>query len=91
MKTKNHVQCPFCRQVQYPCCKEYLLSSPSYTGSTSNSESHAEEEVHLTVHESCETCEQDNRPMFLKVIGFLVLCACIAIAIYAIVNVTEKN
>lgn len=88
MKAKNHVRCPFCRQVQYPCCKEYLLFSPSHTGSTNHAESHAEEAIHLTIH---ETCDQDNRPMFAKFVGFLVTCACIAIAIYAIVNVTEKN
>lgn len=105
MKAKNHVKCPFCRQVQYPCCKSYLLSSPSSlsagnptrtnsVSSESNSShvaSNAQEHVHLTVRETCDTYEHEKQPMFAKVVGLVVMCACVAIAIYAIVNVTEKN
>lgn len=99
MKAKNHVSCPFCREVQYPCCKSYLLSttpssstSPSSPSRQPRQPSRAQEDVYLTVrHDVCETYEKKKQPMFLKFVGFLVMCACLAIAIYAIVNVTQKN
>lgn len=94
IKAKNHVRCPFCRRVQYPCCKAYLLSSSaratsspvSHASSVNHADSRAQEHIHLTIDN-----EQEKQPMFAKVVGFLVMCACIAITIYAIVNVTEKN
>jgi len=89
MKAKNHVKCPFCRQVQYPCCKSYLLSSSPL--SSRIHASNAQEDIHLTIPNVREIYEKEKQPMFLKVVGLLVTCVCIAIAIYAIVNVTEKN